>query len=637
MMLQAAGLVDKKQTREAVTLGFLAISFAIASFYLGGGVHLSVMLYAALFLLLAFVWHFFPVLAGVDYRLTWPHLLVFSSLIWFCFSLLWSLLPTYSFHFVWEYSFFVLTFLVLVNLSGKSWRQLFAYLLLPMGVSAIWGLVEFSQTLVRANGPMTDPNLWAAISNMAFFALAAQFMRSDRKVTAWRNIIVCLILCIFALALFSAYSRVATSVHFAALGLLSLAGLYSAKFRHKAVMLLAVSMLSFVIIHSAATQEEASHNEGYTFDVTVSSWTQRLAMWSSAWSIYTDHPVLGSGLATFKSLYQAYRSEGDLFTRGNFAHNDYLEMLAEGGPVSLAFYLMLVAYLLYWLWFYLRRLLLRKNHTCAMEAIVLILAMGTALTHALMSFVFHQIGVFMMMAVLFSRLVYLNRHRRIATISVNHPGLMKPALPMATAFVWMLLLMDTFTYGLVFKQKGIPYMESIRNDAQLHLRLMKVFKVVRSGNSINHMDLARIYQASIELQKTQQIRETLTLMSAYEFEQAIEDNSRYLPILYYYADLLEKYPWLQKVKELNYTPEKIYDHALAVAPSYVETWTRKARYMEKHGQSREAYELLQKGLPWLNVMHERYKEPRLQMLTLLSRLARQYDDKKMLEEILRRL
>jgi O-antigen ligase len=57
---------------------------------------------------------------------------------------------------------------------------------------------------------------------------------------------------------------------------------------------------------------------------------KRVSMAHDAWRIFLDHPLLGTGLGTFQTVYPKYESlyDGKVV---NHAHNDYLEALAETG------------------------------------------------------------------------------------------------------------------------------------------------------------------------------------------------------------------------------------------------------------------------------------------------------------------
>ncbi len=58
-----------------------------------------------------------------------------------------------------------------------------------------------------------------------------------------------------------------------------------------------------------------------------------LRMRQDAWHIFTDHPVLGTGLGTLQMVFPAYETlyDGKVV---NHAHDDYVELLAETGTLG---------------------------------------------------------------------------------------------------------------------------------------------------------------------------------------------------------------------------------------------------------------------------------------------------------------
>ena len=59
----------------------------------------------------------------------------------------------------------------------------------------------------------------------------------------------------------------------------------------------------------------------------------RLDFWKDSQKIISDYKLTGSGIGTFPHVYPVYRSlKSELFL--SHAHNDYLELLVEGGIIS---------------------------------------------------------------------------------------------------------------------------------------------------------------------------------------------------------------------------------------------------------------------------------------------------------------
>lgn len=70
----------------------------------------------------------------------------------------------------------------------------------------------------------------------------------------------------------------------------------------------------------------------------------RIRVWRDSLAIVQDHPILGTGLGTFQSVYPAYRSPRVQLVYEH-AHNDYLQLLVEAGIVgTLLALLVAVAY-----------------------------------------------------------------------------------------------------------------------------------------------------------------------------------------------------------------------------------------------------------------------------------------------------
>jgi O-antigen ligase len=61
--------------------------------------------------------------------------------------------------------------------------------------------------------------------------------------------------------------------------------------------------------------------------------TGRAHFWSVTWDVIKAHPVIGSGLGSFGVIYTRYDSRNGMY-RLEQAHNDYLQILSDGGIVA---------------------------------------------------------------------------------------------------------------------------------------------------------------------------------------------------------------------------------------------------------------------------------------------------------------
>jgi len=80
---------------------------------------------------------------------------------------------------------------------------------------------------------------------------------------------------------------------------------------------------------------EVSQRAGSILDVQENE--NRLNLWTSAWNMFLDHPVLGIGQDNWDYHFEKYRVEGWYDTIAH-THNDYLNVLTSSGiPGLVAF------------------------------------------------------------------------------------------------------------------------------------------------------------------------------------------------------------------------------------------------------------------------------------------------------------
>jgi O-antigen ligase len=129
----------------------------------------------------------------------------------------------------------------------------------------------------------------------------------------------------------------------------------------------------------------------------------RWPIWRGAFGMFAAHPLIGNGWGTFQSLLPAYRVEPNGFYYTH-AHNDYLEILAEGGIVGFAIAAVLLV-------MFARRLTdvlaTSLSHTQRSVVCWLAIAMCSTLIHSLADYGLRVPGVaftFVASAALFTRM-----------------------------------------------------------------------------------------------------------------------------------------------------------------------------------------------------------------------------------------
>jgi O-antigen ligase len=123
-------------------------------------------------------------------------------------------------------------------------------------------------------------------------------------------------------------------------------------------------------------------------DVTGGTYTEvdRLVSWRAALEMFGDFRLTGSGFGSFRDVFPHYMPSGE-FARWAQLHNDYLELLVEGGLIAAVLALWLIV--AYW-----RRALRGARHPGGAgvdpEALGLLLGLAALSIHAAMDFN-HQI------------------------------------------------------------------------------------------------------------------------------------------------------------------------------------------------------------------------------------------------------
>ncbi len=64
---------------------------------------------------------------------------------------------------------------------------------------------------------------------------------------------------------------------------------------------------------------------------------ERLIIWEDTLNLWSDYPIFGSGLGTFRDYYPRYKRMEGTYT-AQYAHNEYLNLLAEMGIVGFALF-----------------------------------------------------------------------------------------------------------------------------------------------------------------------------------------------------------------------------------------------------------------------------------------------------------
>lgn len=313
----------------------------------------------------------------------------------FIISVAWS--PIVSISLFELQTFYILSVCAVgLMLQGKHFSRIMLAAAVPIyGGLTIWGIKQHLLDGELARGLFNDPNLYAGlILSMAAVASGAAYdawVKSRTRVAGALVTIVALSL----VAAFFAHSRSASLALLVAAGACLLALGHHLKFRlvHQAGLL-----AGGVLLLALATY--AKGGTAFLSEVTLDkSIASRIAMTKSTLSMISDNPIKGVGFGLWHISYPQYRLAQDVDSAGYRAHNDYLEMLATGGPIGLVFLLIVPV-------IGLRAVHKARNRKLSAPGLFIGLAIALFLLciQALINFVFHQTGVSVWMGLLIGAL-----------------------------------------------------------------------------------------------------------------------------------------------------------------------------------------------------------------------------------------
>lgn len=582
-------------------------------------------------------------LIGVVMRLSWSirhkkiywsrvhtALAVFAGFI--VFNLYTSVFAENSLVVGWLFLVMPMTVLVCGRTNDDYWQILLPLMCIAMGFSALWGISEFFLTNGRASGPVIDPNSWASGLNLFFFVLAAWFFKTGGKTAT----AVFVLLGVFAAAIFMAYSRVGNLIFAAGFAFVSIIALSMHAYRRRAIILiLAVSAIYYGVNHHRDAERATKNSEGYTLDIESVGWSQRLAQWQAGLEQYQEYPLFGSGLGTFKVLYPQHRTLDDIQTAGNYVHNDYIQLLAEGGPVLAGFTVVLAVFLLWQLLQSLIRLTKMKERK-DFEIVVLIVALGTLFIHATMNFTFYILVNQLLMGCVLARVLWLTGYCKAREFTLHSPRLIQSGLIVAAIYILLLNYTDAVSSDLVYRGGVLPLDRQDPQDQLLTYDILSGVRKFRANNSANQFAMATFYRTSFDDQPldNEEGRRSLAIVTALEYQRGLELNPYSIQSRRFFAEFLDQNPWLMEVEPINRTPEDLIREGLALAPFQIYRHLMLAEYLDQHGRSDEAYEVLKAAIKWAPMRYDEYQKWRTEFYVKLLRMAKARNDQEVLRTLL---
>lgn len=196
-------------------------------------------------------------------------------------------------------------------------------LIVIASANALFILYQIPVLERRPGGFLADPNLGANIISIG--VLCTAYLYLSKRVSHWALIVVALM----SAALFFAQSRGAWIALIISGSILSLVFLISGRRERQRLLFFGLALLTgfAVAFYLAGTGLAESVGVG----VRGQSLGHRFEIWASAWELFLQRPLLGSGIGTFPLRYPAVRSPLETSTTGHFAHSDILQLFVELG------------------------------------------------------------------------------------------------------------------------------------------------------------------------------------------------------------------------------------------------------------------------------------------------------------------
>jgi len=477
--------------------------------------------------------------------LPWPRgylpLFMLAWLFWFWLTLFWSQVPYSSWFYFWTLGAVPLSFLfgVLIDKNDAEfyWTWFWRGILASTWVLSAIGLWQYYHLLgqgvgwegLRPQGPLLDCNSYSAWLNLLFFPLIARYFILDSKEHRhfWSARIdfvslgYLITIAIVLLADFSTGSRGGLlawlcTMPFALWGFRSQRG----GMMQRWLVIFALVLIAFLLMNYPKGYDLIGHLNPHYISTNLSTVSRGL-MWLATWHIFLSHPYLGTGLGSYFLFYPAYRLPGELASAGTYAHNDYIEFLAEGGLINLGFLLAFAGALFYALY----RLIwqparLKISEDQRFWALGLVLGVFAITGHALGNFIFYNLPLSILAGLFLARAWQLYQQPQdtapiLPHLGFRHPGVVQLVLVLVFgAAIWFLAL-DTAVYGLFTDNAWLSrFFPNSNQQAIFLMRAARFLEVARPQATQPWVYMGNAYQNLAVDAKDMPVSERRVLLEA---------------------------------------------------------------------------------------------------------------------------
>ncbi len=314
--------------------------------------------------------------------------------------------------------------------------------------------------------------------------------------------------------------------------------------------------------------------------------SSRFSLWDTALTMYLEMPYLGSGIGTLWGGFVIRRFDMDPVPPFS-PHNDYLQLLAEVGPVGLVLFLLFTGLVAY------RYVYIKQMPSYSSEninALAAWLALLAFFVHIFFNLHLYSV-TFLLVVGLFSG--YLLRH-----MSMRDDLLARGAWEIhgrtAVRYLTFLVmsLMGVFHITTLVSNHVTEYAEKIQ-ELDKSLRYFRLAHVIAPYSSESYIRAGeKIVSYSLNNGTTPSDGELILLNEALNYYQQAKSLSRYSFLAYYNsAELMARY----SEKFLHADIVDNYDMALRLRPNRLKTYISYSEYLLSEGMNDVAWKVLEKA------------------------------------------
>lgn len=491
----------------------------------------------------------------------------------------------------------------------------------------------------RPKDPLADPTSFGILVYLALVPAVHWWLcgKPHRlRLASWSSVGQALLLATFFMAFATAFAT-ASRANIALLGLAVVVwlvlGVVGKLNLRRAVGIALIGALGLVVTSVQSSDVTTTLSQDLHTDTATE---QRLLLLEAGLTVAQNHAPWGVGLFGFGLEYPAIRSPEDQSSAGLYVHNDYLQLLAEGGILFAVALLLLVAGVTRLL---LRQLRLQNQGQWSDPRAGGALALCLCMLHACVTFVFYSLSVVLVMGVVAAWCFI-----PLKGAAPRDPVFSEGRSPVRVLLVWcagiafawlnlVYLALDSTSLAVFSAQPGLPGTGVFRESVQGQRRFATLAKRLNSDRSLPDLFFASD-QANVVVRD---LAEPKLLDVVEKYRLAIERDPRntlgYLQVANLVGLLSSDSPIRDQVMQ---DAGALLDDGLRYMPNDLELVLAKFHWLEDQGRGQEAFDFLyERTLPWLDRYWTRSPAATLELFEILGGRALAYQNQAAFETIKR--